>query len=100
MSTDAGRIDFAAGWVHMGWVAIVQVSIMLTILLINIGPSALAGFGLLVVAGPSHGKSGSNTPQKATQINAFHRCTGSTYAGDSLLHARYKGLCLGKVIPW
>jgi ATP-binding cassette, subfamily C (CFTR/MRP), member 1 len=56
MSTDVGRVDFAAGWVHMGWVAIVQVSIMLTILLINIGPSALAGFGLLVVAGPILGK--------------------------------------------
>src|SRR5215471_18339022 len=52
MSTDVGRIDFAAGWAHIGWVAMVQVSIMLTILLINIGPSSLAGFGLLVVSGP------------------------------------------------
>jgi ATP-binding cassette, subfamily C (CFTR/MRP), member 1 len=52
MSTDTSRIDFAAGYCHIGWVAIVQVTIILVILLINIGPSALAGFGLLIISAP------------------------------------------------
>src|SRR5438046_2828686 len=56
MSTDASRIDFAAGYCHIGWVAGIQVSIILAILIINIGPSALAGFGPLVLSAPIIGK--------------------------------------------
>ena len=52
MSTDTSRIDFAAGYCHMGWVSMVQVCIILAILLVNIGPSALAGFGLLICSAP------------------------------------------------
>ena len=52
MSTDASRVDFAAGYCHIGWVAAVQVSIILAILIVNIGPSALAGFGLLIISAP------------------------------------------------
>jgi len=52
MSTDTSRIDFAAGYCHMGWVSMVQVGIILAILLVNIGPSALAGFGLLICSAP------------------------------------------------
>jgi len=52
MSTDTSRIDFAAGYCHIGWVSMVQVCIILAILLVNIGPSALAGFGLLVCSAP------------------------------------------------
>lgn len=56
MSTDVGRVDFAAGYFHMGWVAIIQVFVCLAILLINLGPSALAGFGLLMVSTPILGR--------------------------------------------
>jgi ATP-binding cassette, subfamily C (CFTR/MRP), member 1 len=56
MSTDVGRIDFAAGWFHMGWVTIIQILVCLVILLINIGYSALAGFGLLIIATPLVGR--------------------------------------------
>ena len=52
MSTDTFRIDFAAGYAHMLWTSIVQMLVILTILLINLGPSALAGFGLLVLSAP------------------------------------------------
>ena len=55
----------------MGWVAIVQVSIMLTILLINIGPSALAGFGLLIVAGPILGKAVRTLHKKRRKSTKF-----------------------------
>jgi hypothetical protein len=50
------RVDFAAGYCHIGWVAGIQVCIILAILLVNIGPSALAGFGLLVSPAPILGK--------------------------------------------
>src|SRR5271163_2086107 len=52
MSTDSSRVDFAAGYCHIGWVALVQMCIILAILLVNIGPSALAGFALLIVSAP------------------------------------------------
>jgi ATP-binding cassette, subfamily C (CFTR/MRP), member 1 len=56
MSTDTSRIDFAAGYCHIGWVAGIQVSIILAILIVNIGPSALAGFGLLILSAPIIGR--------------------------------------------
>ena len=52
MSMDASRVDFAAGYCHFGWTAIVQLIIILVILIINIGASALVGYGLLMLAGP------------------------------------------------
>lgn len=52
MSTDTFRIDFAAGYAHMLWTSIIQMLVILIILLVNLGPSALAGFGLLIVSAP------------------------------------------------
>jgi ATP-binding cassette, subfamily C (CFTR/MRP), member 1 len=56
MSTDTSRIDFAAGYCHIGWVAMIQMCVILAILLINIGPSALAGFALLILSAPIIGR--------------------------------------------
>lgn len=94
MSTDVGRVDFAAGWVHMGWVAIVQVSIMLTILLINIGPSALAGFGLLVVAGPILGRAVRTLHKKR------HKSTKFTDARVRLIQEILSSMRAIKVYTW
>jgi len=52
ISTDVSRIDFCAGFFHMGWTALVQMAICLVLLLINLGPSALAGFGFFILAMP------------------------------------------------
>ncbi|KIJ66691.1 hypothetical protein HYDPIDRAFT_26121 [Hydnomerulius pinastri MD-312] len=52
ISTDVSRIDFALGYFHMTWAAPIQLTICLILLLINLGPSALAGFALLIVATP------------------------------------------------
>ncbi|KAG0695501.1 ABC transporter [Suillus ampliporus] len=52
ISTDVSRIDFCMGYFHMSWAAPIQLTICLILLLINLGPSALAGFALLVVATP------------------------------------------------
>ena len=52
ISTDVSRIDFCLGYFHMSWAALIQLTICLILLLINLGPSALAGFALLIVATP------------------------------------------------
>lgn len=52
ISTDVSRIDFCMGYFHMSWAAPIQLTICLILLLINLGPSALAGFALLIVATP------------------------------------------------
>ena len=52
ISTDVSRIDFAAGFFHMGWTAPIQLIICLIILLVNLGPSALAGFAIFLIMTP------------------------------------------------
>ena len=52
ISTDVSRIDFAAQFFHMGWTAPIQLIICLVILLVNLGPSALAGFAIFFVMTP------------------------------------------------
>ncbi|KAF9484351.1 ABC transporter [Pholiota conissans] len=53
ISTDVSRIDFCAGFFHMAWTAPIQMIICLILLLINLGPSALAGFGFFILATPA-----------------------------------------------
>jgi ABC-type multidrug transport system fused ATPase/permease subunit len=52
ISTDISRIDFAAGYFHFAWAAPLQMLVCLIILLTNLGPSALAGFGLFILLTP------------------------------------------------
>ena len=52
ISTDVSRIDFASNWFTLAFSAPVQIIICLIILLKIIGPSALAGFAILVLAAP------------------------------------------------
>ncbi|TFY58828.1 hypothetical protein EVJ58_g6166 [Rhodofomes roseus] len=52
ISTDVSRIDFCCGFMQMGMTAPVQMAICLVILLINLGPSALAGFAFFVLCTP------------------------------------------------
>ena len=52
ISTDVSRVDFACQFFHMGWTAPVQLIICLIILLVNLGPSALAGFAIFIVMMP------------------------------------------------
>ncbi|KAK0469912.1 ABC transporter, partial [Desarmillaria tabescens] len=52
ISTDVSRIDFCAGFFHMAWSAPIQLIICLVLLLLTLGPSALAGFAFFVVAAP------------------------------------------------
>jgi ABC-type bacteriocin/lantibiotic exporter with double-glycine peptidase domain len=52
ISTDVSRIDFASQFFHTGWTAPIQLIICLAILIVNLGPSALAGFAVFVVIIP------------------------------------------------
>lgn len=52
ISTDVSRIDFCCSWFHMSWAAPIQMTICLILLLINLGPSALAGYAFFVILTP------------------------------------------------
>ncbi|KAI0661576.1 ABC protein [Cubamyces menziesii] len=52
ISTDVSRIDACAQWFHAVWTAPIQVTICLIILLVQLGPSALAGFSLFLLIIP------------------------------------------------
>ncbi|KAJ3795163.1 ABC transporter [Lentinula aff. detonsa] len=52
ISTDVSRIDFCAGFFHMSWAAPIQMAICLVLLIINLGPSALAGFAFFILSTP------------------------------------------------
>ncbi|KAF9490797.1 ABC protein [Pleurotus eryngii] len=52
ISTDVSRIDACAQWFHPGWTAPIQVTVCLIILLVQLGPSALAGFSLFLLIAP------------------------------------------------
>ncbi|KIM84372.1 hypothetical protein PILCRDRAFT_96946 [Piloderma croceum F 1598] len=52
ISTDISRIDFCCGYFHMAWAAPIQMTICLILLIINLGPSALAGFCLFILSTP------------------------------------------------
>ncbi|KAG7451077.1 ABC protein [Guyanagaster necrorhizus] len=52
ISTDVSRIDAASQWFHAGWTAPIQVMVCLIILLVQLGPSVLAGFLLFLLVAP------------------------------------------------
>ncbi|CAG8701408.1 5708_t:CDS:10, partial [Dentiscutata erythropus] len=56
ISTDTTRLDFFCSYFHLLWSAPLQLSIALALLILNIGPSALAGFSFLVITGPLQGR--------------------------------------------
>ena len=52
MSVDTYRVDQASGMFHLLWTSPIQVVIVLVVLCINIGYSALSGYALLIIALP------------------------------------------------
>ena len=53
MSVDTYRVDQASGMFHLLWTSPIQVCLVLVVLCINIGYSALSGYALLVIALPT-----------------------------------------------
>lgn len=56
ISTDVSRIDFCLGFFHMAWTAPIQLVVVIIILIVNLGPSALAGIGLMLLVTPVQAK--------------------------------------------
>ncbi|KAJ7097441.1 ABC protein [Mycena epipterygia] len=52
VSTDVSRVDACAQWFHAAWTAPIQTTVCLIILLVELGPSALAGFALFLLVVP------------------------------------------------
>ncbi|KAG0075872.1 hypothetical protein BGZ92_002684, partial [Podila epicladia] len=52
MSTDTTRLDFLAGFFHILWTAPLMILLILVLLIVNMGPTALVGFVFLVLFGP------------------------------------------------
>ncbi|KAF9961648.1 hypothetical protein BGZ70_008234 [Mortierella alpina] len=52
MSTDTARLDFLAGFFHILWTAPLMILMILILLLVNMGWTALIGFVFLVMFGP------------------------------------------------
>ncbi|KAJ7477714.1 ABC protein [Mycena latifolia] len=52
VSADISRVDTCAQWFHAAWTAPIQTMVCLIILLIELGPSSLAGFGLFLIIIP------------------------------------------------
>ncbi|KAF9566632.1 hypothetical protein EC968_003681 [Mortierella alpina] len=52
MSTDTARLDFLAGFFHVLWTAPLMIILILILLLVNMGWTALIGFVFLVMFGP------------------------------------------------
>lgn len=52
MSTDTTRIDLVTGYFHILWSAPLMITVIMILLIVNLGPSALVGFLFLVMFGP------------------------------------------------
>ena len=52
ISTDVSRIDFCCSFLQLAFTAPVQMIVCLVILLVNLGPSALAGFAFFILMTP------------------------------------------------
>ncbi|KAB2572662.1 ABC transporter C family member 3 [Lasiodiplodia theobromae] len=69
MSTDTARIDTAAGMFHLAWTAPITILLTLTILLVNLTYSAVAGFSLLFIGIPALTLAVKSLMQRRKQIN-------------------------------
>ncbi|KAI9138247.1 P-loop containing nucleoside triphosphate hydrolase protein [Paraphysoderma sedebokerense] len=55
MSTDVARLDSVTPYIHYIYLAPIQIFIALGLLIAQLGPSALAGLGLMILFGPLQG---------------------------------------------
>ncbi|CAO1633602.1 unnamed protein product [Sympodiomycopsis kandeliae] len=52
VSADVSRIDFACGYIHVGWTSIIQILVCLALMIWTLGYSALPGFALVALLYP------------------------------------------------
>lgn len=94
ISTDVSRIDFCAGFFHFSWTALIQVIICLILLIINLGPSALAGFAVFVIG----------TPLQMSVLKLLFKLRGKAMAFTDkrvkLLQELFGGMKIIKFFAW
>ncbi|KIW72031.1 hypothetical protein PV04_00255 [Phialophora macrospora] len=69
MSVDTYRVDQASGMFHILWTSPIQLVVVLVVLCINIGYSALAGYGLLIATLPLLTKTIKSLMKRRKKIN-------------------------------
>ncbi|KAL1732291.1 P-loop containing nucleoside triphosphate hydrolase protein [Schizophyllum commune] len=94
ISTDVSRIDFCCGFFHMSWTAPIQLAICLALLIINLGPSALAGFALFFIASPLQ------TQTMKALFKLRKKSMGWTDKRAKLLQELLGGIKVIKVFNW
>ena len=50
------RIDFACGFFHFCWIDLIVLTVGIVLLLVNLGPSALAGIAFFALIAPTQGR--------------------------------------------
>jgi ATP-binding cassette subfamily C (CFTR/MRP) protein 1 len=69
MSVDTYRVDQASGMFHIIWTSPIQLVVVLVVLCINLGYSALAGYGLILVMMPLLARTIKSLFARRKQIN-------------------------------
>lgn len=69
MSTDTYRVDQASGMFHIIWTSPIGILLTLILLIVNLGYSALAGFGLLALTTPLLGRAIRSLFRRRAKIN-------------------------------
>ncbi|KAI0783557.1 P-loop containing nucleoside triphosphate hydrolase protein [Abortiporus biennis] len=94
ISTDVSRIDFCAGFFHMSLIAPIQMVICLILLILNLGPSAIAGFGFFVLCTPAQ------TSVMKSLMKLRHKSMAWTDKRAKLLQELLGGMKIIKFFAW
>ena len=94
ISTDVSRIDFCAGFFQMALTAPIQMIICLALLIVNLGPSALAGFAFFVLCTPVQ------TKVMTRLMSLRHKSMAWTDKRVKLLQELLGGMKIIKFFAW
>ncbi|KAI5833117.1 hypothetical protein K523DRAFT_413569, partial [Schizophyllum commune Tattone D] len=94
ISTDVSRIDICASYFHMSWTAPIQLAICVALLIVNLGPSALAGFALFFIGSPLQ------TQTMKALFKLRKKSMGWTDKRAKLLQELLGGIRVIKVFNW
>ena len=72
-SSRSQRIDFACGFFHFCWIDLIVLIVGIVLLLVNLGPSALAGIAFFALIAPTQGRI----------MKAFPRLTLSSFESEA-----------------
>ena len=94
MSTDASKIDLFSGFIHFLWSTLEQIIIAVALLIRAIGPSALAGVGIVLILIPVQG-------YVMTSLQQLRRATVKYTDGRvKLMNEILQGIRVLKVYAW